>query len=89
MRTTVTIEDAIATQLRAIVHRSGKPFKQVVNDALRAGIQGGRIADMARPYRLKPIALGEVDARYDLDKALELADRVEEEELVRKLRLRK
>ncbi len=89
MRTTLTIEDAIARQLREIVHRSGKSFKQVVNDALRAGIRDGRIADMAKPYRLKPMALGEVDDRYDLDKALQLADRLEDEELVRKLRLRK
>ena len=38
MRTTLTIEDGIAAQLREIVHRSGKSFKAVVNDALRAGI---------------------------------------------------
>jgi hypothetical protein len=89
MRTTLTIEDAIAKQLREIVHQSGKSFKQVVNEALRAGILNGRIANMAKPYCLKPIAMGDVDDRYDLDKALQLAGRLEDEELARKLRLRK
>lgn len=89
MRTTLTIEDGIAAQLREIVHRSGKPFKAVVNDALRAGIANNRIAAPRRPYRLKPVAMGEVVGPYDLDKALQLADRLEDEELARKLQLRK
>ena len=53
------------------------------------GIDNDRIADVARPYRLKPVALGEVAGRYDLDKALQLADHLEDEELARKLLLRK
>ena len=89
MRTTLTINEDIARQLREIVHESGKSFKQVVNEALRAGIHNGKIAETARPYRLRPVAMGDVDDRYDLNKALELADRLEDEELVRKFRLRK
>ena len=89
MRTTLTIEDDLAKQLKEIVHRSGKSFKQVVNDALRAGIQNGRIATASKPYRLIPQFMGDVDRRYNLDKTLQLADRLEEEELARKLELRK
>ena len=89
MRTTLTIEDGIAAQLREIVHRSGKSFKAVVNDALRAGIANNRIAVPRRPYRLKPVAMGAVVGPYDLDKALELADRFEDDEIARKLQLRK
>ena len=33
MRTTLTIDDNIARQLKAIGHRSGKSFKAVVNEA--------------------------------------------------------
>ena len=80
MRTTLTIDDGVATQLREIVHRSGKSFKAVVNDALRAGIANDRIAMPAKPYRLKPVAMGDVVGPYDLDKALQLADRFEDEE---------
>ena len=89
MRTTLTIDDDIARQLREIVHRSGKPFKNVVNEALRAGIENDRIADVSRPYRLDPVAMGEVTGPYDLDKALQLADHLEDEETSRKLLLRK
>ena len=89
MRTTLTIDDDIARQLREIVHRSGKPFKNVVNEALRAGIENNRIADVSRQYRLEPVAMGEVTGPYDLDKALQLADRLEDEETSRKLLLRK
>lgn len=89
MRTTLTIDDGVAAQLQEIVHRSGKPFKAVVNDALRAGLANNRIAVSAKPYRLKPAALGNVTGPYDLDKALQLAARFEDEEIVRKLQLRK
>ena len=89
MRTTLTIDDDIARQLRDIVHRSGKPFKNVVNEALRAGMENNRIADVSRPYRLEPVAMGGVTGPCDLDKALQLADRLEDEETSRKLLLRK
>ena len=89
MRTTLTIDDGIARQLKEIVHRSGKPFKTVVNEALRAGIEKSRIADVTRPYRLNPVAMGDVVGPYDLDKALQLADHLEDEEAARKLMLRK
>ena len=89
MRTTLTIEDSIARQLKEIVHRSGKSFKTVVNEALRAGIENNRIASAARPYRMKPVSMGEVTGPYDLDKALQLADHLEDEELVRKILMRK
>ena len=87
MRTTLTIEDGIATQLRETAHRSGRSFKAVVNDTLRAGI-ANRTATRRKPYRLKPVALGPVVGPYDLDKALQLADRLEDEEIARKLQLR-
>ena len=89
MRTTLTIEDALAKELKELVHRSGRSFKQVVNDALRAGIREGRIANTSRLYRLMPQSMGDVDNRFNLDKALLLGDRLEDEELARKLMLRK
>lgn len=88
MRTTLTIEDSLAKELKEIVHRSGKSLKQVVNDALCAGIRDGRIAGASRPYRLTPQPMGDVDSRFNLDKALLLGDRLEAEELAGKLTLR-
>ncbi len=88
MRTTLTIDERIARDLKEIAHRSGKPFKQVVNETLKAGL-GARRARKPRPYRLKPASLGGPLPGIDLDKALELADSLEDLEIVRELELRK
>lgn len=53
----------------------------------RAGIENNRIAGVTRPYRLKPVSMGDVTGPYDLDKALQLADHLEDEEIARKLLL--
>jgi len=89
MRTTLTIDDDIARKIRKAAANSGKPFKTVVNDALRAGLANDRIAKAAVPYRMKPVSMGELVGPFDLDKALQLADRIEDEELARKLEFRK
>ncbi|MDE0154972.1 MAG: DUF2191 domain-containing protein [Gammaproteobacteria bacterium] len=89
MRTTLTIDDSIARALKDAAHRSGKSYKQVVNETLRAGLSANRIRDAAQPYRLKPVSMGEVSGGYNLTKALELADYLEEEETARKLELKK
>jgi len=89
MRTTLTLEDRIARDLKRLAQRSGKPFKVVVNETLVAGlaVSGERAAP--KRYRLRPASLGEVRRGVDLDKTLALADVLEDDELARKLELRK
>ena len=89
MRTTLTIDDRIAKALKALAHRSGKPFKAVVNETLQAGLAAGAAPPAARPYRLKAVSLGGVQPGIDLTKALRLAGALEEDEIARKLELRK
>jgi hypothetical protein len=88
MRTTLTLDDRIAKALKAIAHRSGKPFKLVVNETLQAGL-AAREAPKPRPYRLKPVSMGGVVPGVDLTKALRLAAALEDEEIARELELRK
>ena len=52
-RTTLTLEDDVAARLRAEVWRTGKSFKGVVNDVLRAGLERG---GPRRPERFKVAA---------------------------------
>lgn len=87
MRTTLTIDDETARRLKERAHRTRRSFKEVVNEALRSGLERGP----ARPrrYRLKPAPLGGVRPGIDLDKALRLSDAMEDEGLARKLELRK
>ncbi|MCU1348298.1 MAG: hypothetical protein JWO56_1328 [Acidobacteria bacterium] len=89
MRTTLTIEDRIARDLKQIAHRSGKPFKVVVNETLRAGLTSAQARPKAKRYRLRTVSLGHVRQGVDLDKTLALADSLEDEELVSKIELRK
>lgn len=89
MRTTLTIDDQIAAQLKKLAFESGKPFKAIVNETLRLGLSCRRTAGRSRPYRLKPVSLGGPLPGVNLDKALLLADILEDEEIRRKLELRK
>lgn len=53
MRTTLTLDPDVARLLEEEVHRQRRPFKQVVNDALRRAL-GGTKRRKAPPYRLTP-----------------------------------
>lgn len=89
MRTTLTIDDQLARALKARAHRSGQPFKAIVNEMLRAGLTAERALPQPRPYRVPEYELGPVQHGFNLDKALVLAERLEDEELTRKLALHK
>jgi hypothetical protein len=89
MRTTITLEDGTARELKQKAFSSGKSFKQVVNETLRAGLACASAAQRPRRYRLRPSSLGGVRPGFDLDKALALAASLEDTEIARKLELRK
>jgi hypothetical protein len=88
MRTTLTLEKDVEQALREEARRSQRPLKRVVNDTLRAGL-AARKAPPARRYRLTPMSLGGVVPGVNLDKALRLADALEDEAIARKLEMRK
>lgn len=88
MRTTLTIEDSLASELKKRALETGKPFKQVVNEALLAGLQQ-RVVRKSQIYRLKPASLGAPLVGVNLDKALLLADELEDGSLRAKLEQRK
>jgi hypothetical protein len=89
MRTTLTIEDELARRLKQRALETGRPFKAVVNEALRAGLELTTMTPCGRPYRLEPRVMGRPTRGVNLDKALQLAGSLEDEELARKLELRK
>jgi hypothetical protein len=86
MRTTVTLDADVAAKLRAVARQQGISFKQALNQAVRAGLgparrSARRFTQLTQPMSLRP--------GVNLDKALLLATALEDEELVRKLELRK
>ena len=59
-----------------------------MNETLRAGLSA-RAARRSKPCRVKPAALGGMLPGINLDKALALADAIEDQELAAKMQLRK
>jgi hypothetical protein len=88
MRTTLTLEKDLALALREEARRTGRPLKRIVNETLRAGL-AARKAPARRRYRLTPVSLGGVIPGVDINKALRLAEALEDEAIARKLEMRK
>jgi hypothetical protein len=88
MRTTLTLDRDVADDLKRRARRSGRSFRDVLNETLRAGLRALE-APPPRPYRLKPVSLGGVMPGIDLDRALRLSDALEDEGIARDLELRK
>lgn len=89
MRTTLSIDDQIIDILKKRAYESGRSFKEIVNETLRAGLQANQGLAKSRPYVLQPHAMGEPKNTLNLDKSLALADLLEIEALGEKLDLRK
>ena len=84
MRTTITLDDDTAALLREQVATRGISFKDAVNEAVRRAL-GPSGAEP--PYAVPTQDMGE--PTVSLDRALALAGDLEDEELLRKARLRK
>jgi hypothetical protein len=84
MRTTLTIKDTLADELKQRALETGKPFKDVINETLLQGLQVCT-NPKSKPYRLKSAELGQPLSGIDLTKALRLSDELEEEALRAKL----
>jgi hypothetical protein len=89
MRTTLTIDDKLAAALKKRAFETGKSFKEVVNEALRAGLTAGQAQPKPKPFKVKPVSMGGPQPGINLDKALQLAGELEDEEIIRKMQLRK
>jgi hypothetical protein len=86
VRTTVTLDEDVAAKLKQTARERGVSFKVALNDAVRAGLSGQ--SSSAQPFRMKTFPMG-VRPGINLDKALRLAGELEDEEILRKMALRK
>ena len=57
MRTTLTLDEDVATLLNKEARKSGEPFKQVVNRFLRLGLAASK-QPPRKPFVVKPFNLG-------------------------------
>ena len=87
MRTTVTLDPDVERLLRNAMRERGISFKQALNQAARDGLVRAR-QPRAKRFVQKTYAMGAIEG-VNLDKALALADALEDEERIRKMRLGK
>jgi len=86
MRTTVTLEPDVEALLNGAMKERGISFKEALNSAVRVGLTQGK--PNRRRFVQKTYSLG-AEQNFRWDKALEVATAIEDEELSRKLSLRK
>ena len=87
MRTTVTLDPDVEQALKAKMREKGLSFKEVLNAAVRSGLSPSR-ASRPRKFVQKTYSMGR-EQYFRWDKALAVADALEDEEIVRKMSLRK
>jgi hypothetical protein len=87
MRTTVTLDPDVERLLKSAARERGVSFKQALNEAIRAGLAPAN-AGRKRRFVQKTYSLGP-EQNFRWDKALAAADAIEDEELIRKVSLRK
>lgn len=84
MRTTVTLEPEVEQLIQARMAERGETFKQAINGAIRDGTTPPRPRRRVRTptYDMGPW-------KVDVTKALQLAGMLEDEEILRKMKLGK
>ena len=78
MRTTISIDDDVIERARAIANKLGTPFKTVVNEALRNGLDQVEKPAKQRSYKMKPHKMG-LRAGRNIDNIQELLAQIEGE----------
>ena len=79
MRTTLSIDDDVMERARALAAKLRTPFKTVINETLRAGLDKVEQPAKQRHYKTKPHAMGLRQGR-NLDNIQELLAQIEGED---------
>ncbi len=79
MRTTLTLDPDVAAKARQGAARLGKPFKEVINAALRAGLDRILAPPPGKRYRTKGRPLG-LRSGFNYDNIAELLAQAEGED---------
>jgi hypothetical protein len=77
VRTTLTLDDDVAAKLRSEARRSGRPFRELVNDVLRRGLNSRRDAKSPAPFKVVARDLGETRQGVTLDSVADLLEQIE------------
>ena len=81
----MTLDPDVESLIRTTMRQRGQSFKEVLNSAIRSGLTEKR---PRKSFVQQTFALG-AEQNFRWDKALATADALEDEELTRRLSLRK
>jgi hypothetical protein len=76
MRTTLTLDDDVAAKLKTEA-RAGRPFREIVNEMLRRGLENRRATAQQRAFKVRARDLGNLKPGLSLDNISELIEHVE------------
>lgn len=77
MRTTLTLDEDVAAKLKSLVRRSGRAFREVVNETLRRGLARPAQSARAEPFKVQARDLGRLRPGLSLDCIGKLLEEVE------------
>jgi hypothetical protein len=75
-RTTITLDEDVRAKLEAQMRKSGKSFKETVNETLRSGLLASRKRPAQKPFKIRAWDMG-LKPGYSLDKPWELIEEIE------------
>ncbi|HUJ50704.1 MAG TPA: hypothetical protein VLW25_10910 [Bryobacteraceae bacterium] len=75
IRTTITLDDDVAAKLKAAMRKSGKSFKETVNETLRTGLLKPETRP-SKPFKIRAKKLG-LKPGYSYDKPWEIIEEIE------------
>jgi len=76
VRTTLTLDDDVAAKLKRVARRSGRAFREVVNETLRRGLMAARPGKRS-PFRVQARSLGGLRPGVHVDSIADLLEQVE------------
>jgi hypothetical protein len=75
-RTTLTLDDDVCAKLQTEMKKTGKSFKETVNETLRVGLLSRQQIQKQKPFKVRAKNLG-LKPGYSLDKVWDLIEEVE------------
>jgi hypothetical protein len=77
VRTTLTLDDDVAAKLKSLSRRTGRAFRDVVNEALRRGLAKPPEPQVREPFVVLARDLGRRRPGLIMDNIADLLDQVE------------
>jgi hypothetical protein len=77
MRTTLTLDEDLAAKLQSLARRTGRTFRDLVNDTLRRGLARPSALPARGPFRVQARDLGSLRPGLSLDSVANLLEQVE------------